>query len=68
MGVKERQRLRQQAKHKKEQLDRLREQQNTLSADCEVLDWTPPANHAAAFAMSCLGQLPCWRSLHLMFA
>lgn len=37
MGVKERQRLRQQAKHKKEQLDRLREQQNTQSADCEVL-------------------------------
>ena len=42
MGVKERQRLRQQAKHKKEQLDRLREQQNTLSADCEVLGLAPP--------------------------
>ena len=36
MGAKERARLRQQAKHKKEQLDRLREQQNAVSADCEV--------------------------------
>ena len=36
MGVKERQRLRQQAKHKKEQLDRLREEQNVQSAENEV--------------------------------